>query len=89
LPRDPQPNVDVQQGVIVQIVHAVAHCATAAAASAAVAADMVRVVHTAMRRAVAEIESQTAAATAKELAEQEPHLHNMYQSEVPLSLSCY
>ena len=85
LPRDPQPNVDVQQGVIVQIVHAVAHCATAAAASAAVAADTVSAVHTAMRRAVAEIESQTAAATAEELAEQEPHLHNMYQNEVPLN----
>lgn len=88
VPPDPQPNVDTEQGIIVQVVHAVAHCATRGSQSiesAELAADTVSAVCEAVRRASAEIEFLTAAATPDELMEQEPWLHNMYQNEVPLN----
>ncbi len=88
VPSDPQPNVDTKQGIIVQIVHAVAHCATRGAQpikSAELVADTVSAVCEAVHRAAAEIEFLTAAATPDELMEQEPWVHNMYQSEVPLN----
>lgn len=99
VPPDPQPNVDVKQGIVVQVMHAVAHCATrgwhangsslhgiaAAAATTELVADTVGAVHEAMRRAATDIETLTAAATPHDLLDQRPFLHNMYQNEVPLN----
>jgi hypothetical protein len=82
LPPAPQPNVDTKQGVIVQIIHAVAHCAALCDALAAQAVDAVCA---AMTRAVEEIDAMTAAAQPEELAAQAPWLHNMYQNEAPLN----
>eukprot|EP01043_Picozoa_sp_COSAG02_P040602 COSAG02_NODE_3299_length_6989_cov_8.204935_3_plen_477_part_00 len=99
VPPDPQPNVDVKQGIIVQVMHAVAHCATrgwhasgcspfdiaATSTMTELVADTVSAVHAAMRRAAADIETLTAAATPQDLLDQRPYLHNMYQNEVPLN----
>lgn len=87
VPPDPQPNVDVKQGIIVQVMHAVAHCATRGwdSVESDLIADTVSAVHVAMRRAASEIDSLTEAASPQELMEQKPFLHNMYQNEVPLN----
>ena len=64
-----------------------AHCATAAAPTAAIAASAVESLGVAMRRAAAEIIAITAAATPDELERQAPYLNNMYQGEEPLNFA--
>eukprot|EP01050_Picozoa_sp_SAG11_P010710 SAG11_NODE_1089_length_5920_cov_12.988146_2_plen_659_part_00 len=83
LPSSEQRNVDVKQGVLVQVVHAVAHCAKDC--SADLAAQAVGALCAAMRRAAEEIEAATVGAQPEELDAQRPWLHDMYQAEVPLN----
>ena len=85
LPLSPQANVDVKQGVLVQVVHAVAHCATDAGTPSELASEAVDVLALAMERAVAEAEVFTAEADPEALAAQAPLLHNMYHNEQPLA----
>jgi hypothetical protein len=75
-----QPNVDVRQGIVVQAVHAVGMCGAElplTGSATELLGEAVAVLTAVMSQADVEIKQRTLAATAEELAAQEPFLYDM------------